>query len=618
MLPDDDESSGIFLLHRHPGAMVQRYLFNCMSGTVLIYFNKGVSKINMKITRAAICAVWIVIILGGCSATKESAVQNLQQQTVSEQQQQDKSAAMQLFIDGSLKESKGQFAEAILDYQDALRLDKNAAIYFALAKNYGTLKRFVPAIENALEAIRLDSSKVEYRDLLAQIYIHSGQFQKAADAFRSVLNIDPDNTGAMFALAQILERSRPAESLQLYERILQRQGPSWEVLVQVAQLNTALQRYDKAAAAFEQMLKLDPSNIMIKQSLADLYMRQKKYDEALKIINEVLELNPKNDLLRASLVDVYLQQNEWVLARKEMDTILQSDSLDPDLHFRIGLAFYAQSLKDSLLVGETIDVFKKFEKAYPNDWRSYLYLGVLYRQIRQDSTAESYLNKATTSANWNGDAWWQLGWLSFERQDFMETIRIMEKAKMYIPDDFRIHMLLGIAYNRAGKNEDSRIALERAHELNPQDVNVLSSLGLTYDALKMHAESDSVYEKALRIDPENALILNNYAYSLSERNIDLVRAKKMSQRSLEKDSANSSYLDTYGWILYQLGNYDEALIYIRQAVELGDASAVVLEHLGDVYARLNRMDEAKKYWSMALDKDQKNLKLREKVSRGSL
>jgi Tfp pilus assembly protein PilF len=187
-----------------------------------------------------------------------------------------------------------------------------------------------------------------------------------------------------------------------------------------------------------------------------------------------------------------------------------------------------------------------------------------------------------------------------------------------VRDDFRIHLLLGIAYNRAGLQQDSRIALERAVELNPTDVNALSSLGLTYDALKMHTESDSSYERALRVDPKSSLVLNNYAYSLSERGLQLERAERMSKESLATDSLNSSYLDTYGWILFQKGKYSEAVIYIQKAVDLGDASAVVLEHLGDAYAKLDRMDEAKKYWTKALEKDEKNIALKEKLSRGTL
>ncbi len=581
-------------------------------------FHKRSINNGMNIFRATAGAVWLGILLGGCTATQETTTDSLQRDVMEEQQRQDRSAAMQLFIDGSLKESKGEYAEAILDFQDALRYDKNPAILFALAKNYAVLKRFVPAQENALEAVRLDSTKIEYRELLAQIYIHSMQLQKAADVYRAILTIDPNHVPSLFSLAQIMERARPAESLEYYERIIRKQGPSWDIYLQIAQLNIALQRYDNAIKAFEEMLEIDPNNIVVKQSLVDLFMRQKQHDRALAMINDVLEQNPDNLYLRASRVDVYLQHDQWDAARNDMETILKSDSLEPDLHFRIGLAYYTQSIKDSLLLPDAISVFQQFEKNHPADWRPYLYLGVLYRQMKLDSIAENYLNKATATANWSGDAWWQLGWLYFDRQDFSETIAIMNKAKSYVPNDFRIYMLLGIAYNRSGLQNDSRIALERAHELNPQDINVLSSLGLTYDALKMHTESDSTYEKALLIDADNALVLNNYAYSLSERNIDLDRAMTMSKRSLEQDSLNASYLDTYGWILYQLGRYQEALLYIKKAIDAGDASPVVLEHLGDVYAKLNDYENALQFWTMALEKDKTNTGLKTKIERARL
>jgi len=386
--------------------------------------------------------------------------------------------------------------------------------------------------------------------------------------------------------------------------------------MQVVQLNSALSRFDKAADALEQMIKLDPGNIAVQQNLADTYLRIKKYDKAQKIINELLEKNPANPVLHATLADTYLQQNDWMNARKQLDIILKTDSLDADLFFRIGLTFYMQSLKDSTLTKDAITVFKNFERVYPTDWRSYLYLGVLYKSEKKDSIAEKYLNKTTQTANWNGDAWWQLGWFYFDKQNFETTIEVKTKAKQYVPDDSRVFLLLGIAYNRIQMNADARVALERAVELNPNDVNALSSLGLTYDALKMHIESDSTYERTLRIDSHYALVLNNYAYSLSERNVQIDRAEEMSKESLQKDSTNASYLDTYGWILFRLGRYEEAAKYIKKAVDVGDASSVVLEHLGDVYAKLNNIDEAKKYWTKALEKDQKNDALRTKITQG--
>ena len=565
-----------------------------------------------------LCSVGILLILTGCSSGKEISEQPLMKSVQAEQNEKDRSAAMQLFIDGSLKESKGQFADAILDYQEALRYDRDGAIFFAMAKCYAQLRRFPVAAENALEAVKHDSMKVDYRELLAQIYISTGQLEKAANQYFAILNLDPANVTATFTLAQLLERVKPKESLNLYYSLLARQGPTWEVLMQIAQLNSVLQQYDKAAEALEQMMKIDPSNLAIKQNLSGVYLQLKKYDKALGLLNDVLEKNPDNIMLRTALADVYLQQNDWTSAKKQLNAVLQSDSLDPDTHLRIGVVFYAQTIKDTLVIPEAIEIFKKYEKNFPNDSRSYVYLGVLYRGIKKDSIAEQYFTRATQSSNWNGDAWWQLGWLYFDKQDFRAAIEVLNKAKQHIADDFRIYMLLGISYNRAGMNEDSRVALERAHELNPADLNVLSSLGLTYDALKMHTESDSTYERALRINPHFALVLNNYAYSLAERGLQLERAEKMSKESLEKDSTNSSYLDTYGWILYKNERYEEALVYIKKAIDYGDVSAVVLEHLGDVYAKLNQMSEAKKYWTKALEKDKNNAALKQKIARGTL
>jgi tetratricopeptide (TPR) repeat protein len=560
----------------------------------------------------------IIVIVTGCSSGKETAKEPAINSAQTQQDEKDHSAAMQLFIDGSLKESKGQFADAILDYQEALRYDHDGAIFFAMAKCYAQLRRFPPAAESVIEAIEHDSMKVEYHELLAQIYINTGQLENAASEYFTILKIDPSNVTATFTLAQLLERSKPSESLNLYYSLLARQGPTWEVLMQIAQLNSALRQHEKAAEALEQMMSIDPNNLALKQNLSGVYLQLKKYDKALGLLNDVLEKNPDNVMLRTSLADVYLQQNDWPSAKKQLTMVLQSDSLDPDTHLRIGVAFYAQTIKDTLIIPEAIEVFKKYEKNFPTDARSYVYLGVLYRGIKKDSIAEQYFTRATQTSNWNGDAWWQLGWLYFDKQDFRTAIEVLNKAKQYIADDFRIYMLLGISYSRAGMNEDSRVALERAHELNPADLNVLSSLGLTYDALSMHTESDSSYERALRIDPHFALVLNNYAYSLSERGLQLERAERMSKESLAKDSSNSSYLDTYGWILFKNERYEEALVYITKAVEYGDASAVVLEHLGDVHAKLNQMTEAKKYWKKALEKDQNNVALKQKIARGTL
>ena len=177
----------------------------------------------------------------------------------------------------------------------------------------------------------------------------------------------------------------------------------------------------------------------------------------------------------------------------------------------------------------------------------------------------------------------------------------------------------GFTLSQLQENEEAVEYLKRALRLDPNNVNMLGQLGLIYNNLKMMAESDSLYEVALQIDPQNALINNNYAYSLSERDLELERSLEMIEIAIAADSSNSSYLDTYGWIFFKLEEYDKAYYYIKKAIAVdGEDNAVLLEHLGDVMFMQGKKEEAVELWKKALELDSSNEILINKVSTGAI
>ena len=140
---------------------------------------------------------------------------------------------------------------------------------------------------------------------------------------------------------------------------------------------------------------------------------------------------------------------------------------------------------------------------------------------------------------------------------------------------------------------------------------------ISHSDLEKMEESDSLYEKALRLDSTNALINNNYAYSLSERGLQLERSLKMIEIAMNSDSSNSSYLDTYGWIFFKLEEYDKAYYYIKKAIDIGgDDNSVLLEHLGDVLFMQWKKDEALEMWKEAFELDSSNETLKQKIETG--
>lgn len=62
-----------------------------------------------------------------------------------------------------------------------------------------------------------------------------------------------------------------------------------------------------------------------------------------------------------------------------------------------------------------------------------------------------------------------------------------------------------------------------------------------------------------------------------------------------------------------MGNVREAEHYIKLAIDQGSPSAEILEHMGDVYLKMNKKDEALEYYKMALKLDPENQNLKNKI-----
>jgi tetratricopeptide (TPR) repeat protein len=72
-----------------------------------------------------------------------------------------------------------------------------------------------------------------------------------------------------------------------------------------------------------------------------------------------------------------------------------------------------------------------------------------------------------------------------------------------------------------------------------------------------------------------------------------------------------------GWILYQRGDYKQAVNYILQAIDNGEVSATIYEHLGDAYHKLNDKEKAQQAWREALRKEPNRHSVKERLSNGT-
>jgi tetratricopeptide (TPR) repeat protein len=144
-----------------------------------------------------------------------------------------------------------------------------------------------------------------------------------------------------------------------------------------------------------------------------------------------------------------------------------------------------------------------------------------------------------------------------------------------------------------------------------------ATIGDAYHSLGDSNTAFKYYDEALQIDELNLVVLNNYSYYLSLEKKDLKKAESMISRCVELEPGNSTYLDTYAWVMFQMERYFEAKYLIERALDNGGkVSDVILEHYGDILFKNGDTEKAMIQWNKALKLGEGSGKLEKKIEKG--
>ncbi len=556
-----------------------------------------------------------------------------------------------LFVDGSIHEIKGEYNEAINLYLEALKYDSKPGIYYAIAKNYFRLNKLAQAVQFSRKAVEKDSSNIEFLTLHAAVYGASHLEDSAETIYHKILKLDSANVTAYYNLAQISEPKKPSLALKYYKKILTLVGPEWNVLVKIADINERLGNVEETITTVEALLALNPSELPLQKLLIESYMKTKKFDKALKLIDEAKLSFPDDPNLSELKGNIFIQQGRWNNACREYLNLVKSPEISIDNKMRIGTAFYLQGEKDSTTYDCAEQIFSAINKD-TTDWQINAYLGEIALKKGNDSLAVKYFKTASKNAEWNSQVYVRLGGLLFDSKKYTDAISYLGKAYEKFPNDFGVNLIYGLSLSAENRHADAKEALQRALNLNPDDLTVLGALGYTLNQLKdddaallvlnkalkldpknlqvlsiaamihesrkEYSVSDSLYTTAIKMDSANVLILNNYAYSLADRGINLKEALSMAKKAIAAEPKNSSYLDTIGWIYFRLGDYKKAKVNIEQAIKEESKNATLADHLGDVYFKLGDKQKAKELWKKAFQLDSTKIEIKKKFEKGEL
>ncbi len=518
--------------------------------------------------------------------------------------------AKEYFLNGVFLQMEERYHEALVQFHKAQIFDTSSVtISNSLAETYLKIGEFDPALYHLGQARRLDPDNEETLRLTGECYFRLQKDEEAIATFKKLLEINPyDEQARNFLLFLYGKNNNEIGKAEIFEQLIELYGRDPLLLEKVADIYFKHEDYEKARRFYNEVISIDSTDAQIYYTLGSIEEINQQFDTAIHYFEKALSLDPAHFDAMERLTMLYRRQGNWENVIDLHQEMLQRDSTD--LYSRILIAeahFYLENYQ------ETREMLLPVLSVENVPWGVYDLLGRIALQEEAFGDAIRYFNKIISKDTGNRYGWLFLGFAYSNMDSLEKAEKNYAEALEHLPNDATLWVYYAMSQQQLEKYEESLVSYNKALQLDPYNLNALSSLPVVYEMLGMFAQSDSLYEVAIERYPDNALLLNNYSYSLSERDLQLERALEMAQTAVAAQPDRAAYLDTIGWIYYKLGKYDEAERYIKQSIVLQPDSPVVLEHLGDVYFKLGNVELAKQYWKQSLELDSGNQTLTEKL-----
>ncbi|SMO57330.1 tetratricopeptide repeat protein [Gracilimonas mengyeensis] len=500
-------------------------------------------------------------------------------------------------------------------------LDQPPGVSYALADTYLSLNDLPNAAVYGKQAVEADPESKWYRLKLAEIYRSAGRNQATLEQLNTLLEYHPNDFEGLYMLADTYkDYGEFVRSNEILDRIIKLSGEDPQVLLMKFRNFESLAATDSAVVQLERIREADPDNLQMLNLLGQYYSRTGEKAEAKKVLKDALDRNARDPQSLITLSTIYLEEQQWDSAGTLLTNFISDTLIQPENKMEIARFFYSRVEQDPQNIQLRVEaerIFDTFTESEPEFGPAFTLSGEYYRQAGEPEIALEKLEQANKLLPGDDIAWRQRLQLLLSQQKYEETIEVGLKANEEVPEDAFIQFFIGSGYMLNDQNKKAEPWLEqaaRAPARRPFKSVIYSTLGDVRANLENHEASDEAYELALRYDPDNDNAMNNYAYNLSVRGENLERAKELALKAIEVNPENSAYLDTVGWVYYKLGDYDRAQRFIKASIDTGEASAEVLEHMGDVNEKLGNMEEARDWWRQALEKDPDRTHLEPKIN----
>jgi len=534
------------------------------------------------------------------------------------------------------------------DYPDAHRL--LARIYWHMlgetpAQGKAPKESLRKAIEHLEALIRINPGDTDSWLALGRLYRMNNQPAKAEEAFKKILNADPNSKSGLASLAQLyFEQGDYDQAVDLLKRVPESEmDPS--TLGMLAYAYSQVRDYANAVSTYEKALAGDPDNQDIRRAYADALVGAGKSAEARAELEKVLKADPEDGATYLRLAQLDRSEGRFDQARQELERARTLQPDNPEIPYQQALLEDTLGNEDKAiqlvqgLLKQSERGDSQYTTAEANNRAAFLErLGMIYRaQEKYDLALTAFRQivdlskgqtprgealiidtlrlqgekeKALAEVNaalqkFPDDRMLRVQWatLMADQGRVEEAVGQLKKLLNNTPADRETLLSIAQVYSQAKQYTSAEGSIRQAIGMSskPEDQEyALFMLGSVLERQKKYDQAEEEFRKVLATNPLNAPAANYLGYMLADRGVRLDESVKYIKKALDLEPNNGAYLDSLGWAYCKMNRYDLAEPNLVKAARLLGNDPTIHEHLGHLYLRMGKTNLAQQEWEQAL------------------
>ena len=499
------------------------------------------------------------------------------------------------FLLAEIATQRGDFNSAGHLYLDLAKQTHSIPLAERATRVAGSSRNGRVALDSAKVWSSLDPKSIQAQQILAELYITSGNLSKAKPIVKKLLEQDTYRGEGFLYLNSILAKvENKKNALRFIVDIAEPYPKSKEAHFAIAHAAYFANNKKLTSSELAKVKKIDPkwqTAVLFEGYIIGLESQEK----ATNFYVSYLKQYPDASEVRLEYAKLLTNQKKYNLAKDEFLKIVNSSLASAEISFTVSLL--AIELGDYDLAEKFL--MQSLERGYPQPEQIYIYLARIEDTRGNYNEALAWLNKINSGPSFIESkiltaeliAKYEGNDQALESLD--QYINLTPEAKLEL---FRAKISILYSDNKETEAYDL---------MKKEEENFKNSAEFKYD-YAMLAERmgntvlmEQLLREAIKIKPDYAVAYNALGYSFADRNIKLDEAKINIEIALSLEPRNHYIMDSMGWVQYRLGNIDVALDFLRKAYEI-KKDPEISAHLGEVLWHANKIDEAQKIWDESL------------------